>query len=44
MFLAAHAGYDLIKLTDQRYKTPAECNEMNLSSPPDQPAWAGVLR
>ena len=33
MFLATHAGYDLIKFTDQRYKPPAECNGVNLSKP-----------
>lgn len=33
MFLATHAGYDLIKLADQRYKTPTECNGVNLSKP-----------
>ena len=33
MFLATHVGYDLIKFTDERYKTPAECNGVNLSKP-----------
>ena len=31
MFLATHAGYDLIKLANQRYKTPTQCNGVNLS-------------
>ena len=40
MFLATHAGYDLIKLANQRYKTPAECNGVNISKP-TRPARLG---
>ena len=46
MFLATHAGYDLIKLADQRYKTPAECNGVNLSKParPARLGWGPPVK
>ena len=46
MFLATHAGYDLIKLTDQRYKTPAECIGVNLSKParPARLGWGPPVK